>query len=132
MSIKEYVSKEVLEARVKEQNLIHELVVINQLLVEAADRLQNEANKIPQLHNQIDQLQAELRKALQGSPNKSTPLITKLEENRIERSRLEASQIQYKDNNFCFQQKANKALKPSTLDNEAEAIINLAEHKLRL
>ena len=99
MSIKEYVSKKVLESKVKEQNLIHELVVINQLLVEAADKLQNEANKIPQLQHQIDQLQAELKQAQQelshiSSKSASALKQPSLDESgaRIEKARLEAEQ----------------------------------------
>ena len=99
MSIKDYLSKRALEASVREQNLIHELVVINQLLVEAADKLQNEANKIPQLQKQIDQLQTELKQAQQEQPNiadKSAHLLNQssLDVNidRIERARFEAEQ----------------------------------------
>lgn len=55
-------SKEILEAKTKEQNLIHELVIINELLVNVIDILKESSEKVPYLERQIRQLHNELKK----------------------------------------------------------------------
>ena len=136
MNIKEYSSKKELEAKVREQNLIHELVVINQLLVEAADKLQNEANKVPQLQEQIQQLlQIELKQAQKKVPETPTISASPLAEvqvdlSRIERARFEAEQ-QKLDDNFSTTMK-ERHISLSSQQEHSDALNKIPEEVIQL
>jgi len=94
-----------LEAKIKEQNLIHELVMINELLLMEENKLRKQVKKIPKLKQKILDLEKENQQILE-------------QKTRIQQAREEA-EMQRQQGEFCSSYyKAAQALAKDEVPNE--------------